>query len=87
MKRSSLMPMMLAGVLLGAPILLQAAAGTRQLDQQVRHELIMLPHYGVFDNLSFRLDEGKVTLLGQVNWPTLKADAERVVKQIEGVNA
>jgi hyperosmotically inducible protein len=46
---------------------------------------VMLPSYGVFDNLSFRVNGGTVTLMGQVSRPTLKTDAERVVKGIEGV--
>lgn len=57
-----------------------------RLMRQVRHELIMLPYYGVFDNLAYRVDQDTVTLLGQVTRPTLKSDAERVVKQIEGVD-
>ena len=47
----------------------------------------MLPYYGVFDNLAFRVDGYTVTLLGQVTRPTLKSDAERVVKKIEGVES
>ncbi len=54
--------------------------------KEVRHELVMLPYYGVFDNLSYKVDpDGTVTLLGQVVRPTLKSDAENVVKHIEGV--
>lgn len=54
--------------------------------KEVRHELVMLPFYGVFDNLSYKVDpDGTVTLLGQVARPTLKSDAENVVKRIEGV--
>jgi hyperosmotically inducible protein len=45
----------------------------------------MLPYYGVFDNLAFRVDGNTVTLFGQVTRPTLKSDAENVVKKIEGV--
>ena len=45
----------------------------------------MLPYYGVFDNLAYRVDGNTVTLLGQVTRPTLKSDAEKVVKDIEGV--
>lgn len=54
--------------------------------KEVRHELVMLPYYGVFDNLSYRVDGSKVTLFGQVTKPTLKSDAEHVVKKIEGVS-
>jgi hyperosmotically inducible periplasmic protein len=56
-----------------------------RLEREVRHELVTLPFYGVFDNLAFKVDGGKVTLLGQVSRPTLKTDAERVVQSIEGV--
>jgi hyperosmotically inducible protein len=54
--------------------------------KEVRHELVMLPYYGVFDNLSYKVDpDGTVTLIGQVARPTLKSDSENVVKKIEGV--
>jgi len=58
-----------------------------RLAKQVRHELVMLPWYSVFDNLAFRIDRDKVTLLGQVTRPVLKSDAEAVVKRIEGVSS
>jgi hyperosmotically inducible protein len=46
----------------------------------------MLPFYGVFDDLEYRVDpDGTVTLQGAVRDPTLKTDAERAVKKIEGV--
>jgi hyperosmotically inducible periplasmic protein len=54
--------------------------------KEVRHELVMLPYYGVFDQLSYKVDpDGTVTLMGQVANPVLKSDAENVVKRIEGV--
>ncbi len=54
--------------------------------KEVRHELVLLPYYGVFDNLSYKVDpDGTVTLLGQVVRPVLKSDAENAVKRIEGV--
>jgi lipid-binding SYLF domain-containing protein len=62
-------------------------ARPNRLEKEVRHELVMLPYYGVFDNLAFRVDGSTVTLLGQVTRPTLKSDAERVVKSIEGVQS
>ncbi len=57
----------------------------RRLAREVRHELVMLPYYDVFDNLEFRVDNGHVILSGQVVRPTLKSSAENVVKDIEGV--
>ena len=57
----------------------------QRLEKEVRHELVMLPYYDVFDNLAFKVEGNQVTLLGQVSRPTLKSDAENVVKRIEGV--
>jgi hyperosmotically inducible protein len=57
-----------------------------RLSKAVRHELVTLPYLGVFDNLEYRVDGRSVTLSGQVTRPTLKSDAERVVKRLEGVD-
>lgn len=57
----------------------------QRLSREVRHELVMLPYYGVFDNLTYKIDGYAVELAGQVTRPTLKTDAERVVKRIEAV--
>ena len=60
--------------------------GIDRIMKEVRHELVMLPLYGVFDNLAYKVDpDGTVTLLGQVCRPSLRPDAENVVKKIEGV--
>ena len=56
-----------------------------RVTREVRHELVMRPYYGVFDNLAYRVDGGTVRLYGQVTRPTLKSDAENVVKGIDGV--
>jgi hyperosmotically inducible protein len=46
----------------------------------------MLPYFGVFDNIEYRVDGDTVTLNGAVTRPVLKSDAENVVKHIEGVD-
>ena len=56
-----------------------------KLVREIRHELIMLPYYGVFDNLAFRLQGRTVILEGQVANSILKPDAEHAVKKVEGV--
>jgi hyperosmotically inducible protein len=56
-----------------------------KLVKEVRHQLVMLPYYSVFDNLAYQVEGDKVTLFGQVVRPTLKSDAEAAVKSIEGV--
>jgi hyperosmotically inducible protein len=55
------------------------------VERQIRHELVTLPFYSVFDNMTFSVDGTKVTLMGQVRRPTLKSGAENVIKEIEGV--
>ena len=57
----------------------------QRIIKEARHELIMLPNLDVFDYLAFKVDGFNVTLLGTVTRPTLKSDAENVVKSIEGV--
>lgn len=59
----------------------------KQLVREVRHQLVMLPYYTVFDNLTYTVEGDKVILGGQVVRPTLKSDAAGVVKTIEGVGS
>jgi hyperosmotically inducible protein len=95
MKTTLVLALLLA---LGSVGLLPAAARARSipagpslipsqeyLQQEVRHQLVMLPYYSVFDNLEYKVEGYSVELSGQVAWPTLKSDAENVVKRIEGV--
>lgn len=56
------------------------------LSREIRHQLLVLPFYSVFDYITFSLDADKVTLSGQVLRTTLRANAEAAVKSIEGVN-
>jgi hyperosmotically inducible protein len=60
-------------------------AAEKRLEREVRRELVTLPFYNLFDHFAFRVDGETVTLMGKVSRPTLKSDAENVVKRIEGV--
>src|SRR5450631_256340 len=62
-----------------------SAKSQERIVKEVRHELLMLPYFGVFVNIAFKVDGYNVTLRGQVVRPSLKSDAENVVKHIEGV--
>ena len=54
--------------------------------REVRHELVMLPYYSLFDWLEFQVQsDDTIVLKGQVTRPTLKSGAENVVKKVEGV--
>ena len=68
------------------PVAMQAKASKpRTLPEAVRHELATMPRYGVFDNLSFRVDGTTVILTGEVTRPVVKSDALDAVKHVEGV--
>jgi hyperosmotically inducible protein len=80
----------LGALIVGAPT---ARAGNKtsfdvsRLNDQVRHELVTLPWYGVFDNLEYQVNGNEVVLSGQVvsEHSQTKYDAEKAVKRIEGV--
>ncbi|HXE14917.1 MAG TPA: BON domain-containing protein [Bryobacteraceae bacterium] len=61
-------------------------ADETRIAREVRHQLVTLPFYGIFDDLAFRVDGDTVTLMGSVVRPTLKSSAENVTKNVEGVN-
>lgn len=69
--------------LLATPLLAQKTEA--ELIEKIRKELITLPYYGCFDFLTFKLDGGTLTLGGYSMRPTLKDDAERVLKGIERI--
>lgn len=59
-----------------------------RLVKEVRHELVTLPWYGVFDWLEYEVrSDNTVVLRGQVVRPTTKSDAESRVKDIDGVSS
>lgn len=63
-----------------------AAQDTKRLAREIRHELLTLPWYGVFDWLEGNVTpDGKVTIRGYVLKPTTKSEAEARIKSIEGV--
>ena len=41
----------------------QNSRGPERLVKEVRHELVMLPYYNVFDNLVYKVDGSTVTLM------------------------
>ena len=71
--------------LLAVSSLFAADSPADKLTKEVRHQLVTLSLYTVFDNLAYRVDGNSVTLFGQVVNPVLKTDAEKSVKSIEGV--
>ncbi len=77
----------------GVPLIAGAAtrastkAANRSLSEEVRHQLVLLPWYSVFDNLEFQIKDGnEVVLSGQVVQPVLKSDAAKAVNRVSGVS-
>jgi hyperosmotically inducible protein len=58
-----------------------------RISREVFHELVTLPQLTIFDNLQYKVDGNKVTLMGQVRDAILKDSAEKAVKHIEGVES
>jgi len=59
---------------------------TPELENLVRQDLRNLPGLSVFDNVTFRVYGLTVFLEGQVTSPTLRNEAEGVIRQINGVD-
>lgn len=81
--------MCVLGIVLGALAVPATARprGPQSTVDDIRQELLQLPYYGVFDFLSFKYDNGTVTLMGYAYRPSLKSDAERAVRRVAGVEA
>jgi len=60
-------------------------ASEKDIAREVRHQLVLLPYYDVFDDLAFNVNGSTVTLLGAVTQPVLKDDAEKATKSVKGV--
>jgi len=75
----------IALVLGGAGLSAQVGGAEGGLSAEVLTRLQRLPHYGVFDTLSFRLDGNNVTLLGRVLLPITRREAAAQVARVAGV--
>lgn len=61
-------------------------AAPAEIAKDIRKHLLSLPYYGVFDLLTFNVDNNDdVTLAGYVLIDTLKKDAEREVREVKGI--
>ncbi|MBZ5620641.1 MAG: BON domain-containing protein [Acidobacteriia bacterium] len=85
---------LMAAVLLGAGVAGASTKGSDNLPQgddaiskSVRHEVLMYPYYSIWDDVSFRVANGQVELIGAVNQPFKKADIERLVRRVPGVTS
>ena len=69
-----------------APAVERSARTEMALAEEVRHQLVTLPYYGIFDWLEAAVEpDGQVILRGQVVRPTTKDDAAARISKLEGV--
>jgi hyperosmotically inducible protein len=93
MRPTNLIGYLMAAVLLGTGIAGAAnkdndnlPSGDEQIAKAIRHEVLSYVYYGIFDDISYRVANGQVELIGAVNQPFKKKDIERLVFKIPGVN-
>src|SRR4051812_18968918 len=79
----------LGRILITAALAIGAAVAATPTDadlaKSVRHEVLMYPRYTLWDDISFRIDNGNVELFGAVSQPYKKDDIQRLVRSIPGV--
>jgi len=73
----------IAGLAVGAAM--AAVPTDADLAKSIRHEVLMYPRYSMWDDISFRVNNGNVELLGAVNQPYKRQDVQRLVQSIPGV--
>jgi hyperosmotically inducible periplasmic protein len=57
------------------------------LAAQVRHNILVYPHYTIFDNINYSVRDGSVELAGAVTQPYKKSDLTKIVQSIPGVTS
>ncbi len=85
--------LLIAGLLLGASAAMASTnppnlpQGDDAIAKSVRHEVLMYPYYSIWDDISFRVANGQVELIGAVNQPFKKNDIQRMVQKVPGVTS
>ncbi len=92
MKSKLVRQVLAASVLLAAPALAAAKPNAMpdppltdtQIAQTVQRDLLKYADFTVFDDLSFNVHNGQLTLLGEVTEPFKKADIEKLAAKVPG---
>ncbi len=92
MKSTLLRQILLTGALLAGPAM--AAVKTEaapdpsltdtQIAQTAQRNLLKYSNFTVFDDLSFKVQNGQLTLFGEVTEPFKKADIEKIAAKVPG---
>ena len=58
-----------------------------EIASKAAHEIRMYSRYTIWDNLSVRVTDGNLELMGQVSQPFKKQDLQRIVQSVPGVTS
>ncbi len=83
--RVSVVGVLALSLALGGVTLAQSEAQVMEMAAAIQKAIVTLPNYGVFDQISFGIEQETVILRGFASRPTLKNSVEKVVKQVKGV--
>jgi hyperosmotically inducible protein len=61
--------------------------GDEAIAKSVRHEVLMYSRYTIWDDVTFRVNNGQVELFGAVSQPFKKTDIQRLVQKVPGVTS
>jgi hyperosmotically inducible periplasmic protein len=92
MKTKLLQQVLVAGALLAGTAFgagqtnLKPAASDQDIAKNVQHALLNYSDFTVFDDLSFQVQNGQVTLFGAVTEPFKKSDMQNIAAKVPGVN-
>lgn len=79
---------LLAGTGLAAhktkPILPQSDA---DIVKNVQHNLMTYPYYSIFDDISYKVENGQVSIYGAVTTPVKKSDIHNIIARLPGVES
>jgi len=92
MKSKLLRQILAAGALLAGPALAAVQPNVTpdpplpdtQIAQTVQRDLLKYANFTVFDDLSFKVQNGRLTLFGEVTEPFKKADIEKIAAKVPG---
>jgi osmotically-inducible protein OsmY len=77
---------LLAGTAFGArPTNLKPAASDEDIARNVQHAILNYSDFTAFDDLSFQVQNGRVTLFGAVTEPFKKSDIQNITARVPGV--
>jgi hyperosmotically inducible periplasmic protein len=62
-------------------------SNAQSIARKVRHEIVMYPHYTIFDDIKFTVNQGNVDLEGAVTQPYKKSDLGKIVQKVPGVTS